>query len=283
MELRRNPRRPRFQRPKLADKLTFTAVLPNMTTLFALCLGLSSVRFAIQGNWQWAVAAIVFAAIFDAMDGRLARYLGSESRFGAELDSLSDFISFGASPAIILYIRSMQDWNGLGWVIVLCFAICSALRLARFNTISIEGSQEKWDDRFFMGIPAPMAACLSLMPTILYLKTGWDFFLSPIINAAFIITIALGMVSKIPTFSTKKIVIPRHALVPVLIVLALLVAVLFTDPWLVLSIIGFGYILTVPFSIRAYTQSPAAAADTAPAKPKATAKKTTRATRRKKS
>lgn len=238
----------------LSKKFSLTSFLPNITTLCALCIGLSSVRFALQQQWDWALAAILFAAIFDVMDGRLARYLGVSSRFGAELDSLSDFISFGASPTIILYLRSLQDWHGFGWFVGLCLSMCMALRLARFNTLSIEGSDEKWDESFFMGVPAPMAAFIALLPVVLQLRFTWEWLTHPIVTTLFVILASAGAVSRVPTFSTKKIYVSRQHVLPLVLSVALFIAALFADPWLVLSVIGLGYIGTIPFSIKQFSK-----------------------------
>ena len=239
----------------LSKKFSLTSFLPNITTLCALCIGLSSVRFALQQQWDWAIAAIIFAAIFDVMDGRLARYLGVTSRFGAELDSLSDFISFGASPTIILYLGSLQDWDGFGWFVGLCLSMCMALRLARFNTLSIEGTDEKWDESFFMGVPAPMAAFVALLPVVLQLRFDWEWLTHPIITTTFVLLASIGAVSRIPTFSTKKIYISRQHVLPLVLSVTLFIAALFADPWLVLSVIGMGYICTIPFSIKQFNKN----------------------------
>jgi CDP-diacylglycerol--serine O-phosphatidyltransferase len=188
------------------------------------------------------------------MDGRLARYLGVSSRFGAELDSLSDFISFGASPTIILYLHNLQQWNGFGWFIGLCLSMCMALRLARFNTLSIEGSKEKWDESFFMGVPSPMAALIALLPIVLQLRFDYTWLTHPIITTVFVLLAAAGAVSRVPTFSTKKIYISRQYVLPLVLSVALFIAALFADPWLVLSIIGIGYICTIPFSVKQFNK-----------------------------
>lgn len=240
-----------------SQKKTFslTSILPNVTTLCALGTGLTSVRFALQNQWEWAVASIIFAAIFDIMDGRLARYLNVSSRFGAELDSLSDFISFGTGPALILYLRSLHNWGDMGWVIGLSYTMCMALRLARFNTLSIEGNDKKWSPAFFMGFPAPMAAYLVLLPTVLYIRFGWDWLLSPALNSVIVLSVSAGAVSRIPTFSTKKIYIPRKYVLSVILVIALFIAALFADLWLVIAVIGIGYVCTVPLSIAQFKKN----------------------------
>ena len=162
----------KFERSKeRLQKLSFAHLLPNMATVIALCIGLSSIRFALLARYDYAIIAIIVAAFFDAMDGRLARLLGAASDFGAELDSLSDFISFGVAPAVVLYILTMNAWAGLGWTISLFFVVCCGLRLARFNTTLRASSIKEdpvWAKKFFIGVPAPAGAMIALFPLILY-------------------------------------------------------------------------------------------------------------------
>lgn len=238
------------------NKPTFASILPNMTTILALCTGLSAVRFALLGRWNMAVMAILIAAVLDGMDGRLARILNSTSRFGAELDSLSDFISFGVSPALVIYLRSLQEWQGLGWIIALYFSVCMALRLARFNTLSIEGSSAPtWTQYYFMGVPAPAGAILVLTPLMInfeFEERGWgSFFVSPGLNALVMFTIASLLISRVPTLSLKKVHIPQKFVLPLLIVVALLTGALYSEPWIILSGIAIFYLLSIPFTIKA--------------------------------
>ncbi|WP_084756316.1 CDP-alcohol phosphatidyltransferase family protein [Candidatus Paracaedibacter symbiosus] len=236
--------------------LNFASMLPNMTTVLALCTGLSSVRFALMGQWEFAIIAIFASAIMDTMDGRLARYLGSTSRFGAELDSLSDFICFGVSPTLIVYLRSLHEWNGLGWIITLYFSVCMALRLARFNTVSIEGDSDNWPETYFMGIPAPPGAIIVLMPLMIDIVLKNMSITSPV-TSPYVMTIMLLLVgtlciSKVPTFSHKTIKIAPKYVPYVLICVALLGGALFVEPWVTLSVISIAYLFTIPFSITKF-------------------------------
>lgn len=237
------------------NKPTFASILPNMTTILALCTGLSAVRFALLGRWNLAVMAILIAAVLDGMDGRLARMLNSTSRFGAELDSLSDFINFGVSPALVIYLRSLQDWNGLGWVITLYFSVCMALRLARFNTLSIEGTTPAWAQYFFMGVPAPAGAILALTPLMIHFvfeERGWgSFFISPSVTSIVMFVAASLLISRIPTLSLKKVHISHKWVLPLLVIVALLAGALFCEPWMTLSGISILYVLSIPFTIKA--------------------------------
>lgn len=229
---------------------TLASMLPNLTTVMALCVGLSSVRYALLKQWEMVVVAIIIAALLDAMDGRLARFLGSASRFGAELDSFSDFISFGVAPALIMYLISLHHLEKIGWGIVLFFSVCMALRLARFNTRSIEGASTS--QAFFTGVPAPAAALLAITPLIMYLEWHHDFFIHPLFVASFMIIVGFLMVSHVPTYSFKKVKIPHKWVRFTLLIAALLAGNLFNAPWLTLIILAFLYICTIPFSICAY-------------------------------
>lgn len=237
------------------SKPTFASFIPNMTTILALCTGLSAVRFALLGRWNLAVMAILIAAVLDAMDGRLARMLNSTSRFGAELDSLADFINFGVSPALVIYLRSLHEWNGIGWVITLYFAVCMALRLARFNTLSIEGTTPAWAQYFFMGVPAPAGAILALTPLMIdfvFEERGWGtFFISPPLTSIVVFISASLLISRIPTLSIKKVHVPHKWVLPLLVFVALLAGALFCEPWMTLSSISILYVLSIPFTIKA--------------------------------
>lgn len=232
---------------------TFASILPNLTTVGALCVGLSSFRFAYAGQWEWSITAILVAALLDAMDGRLARYLGSTSRFGAELDSLSDFVNFGVSPALMLYLFTMQNMGGLGWMICLFFAVCMLLRLARFNTLDIEGVvTSDWEKGFFTGVPAPAGAALALSPLMLYLGTSLDIFKSFLLNGVFLMIVGGLMISRIPTFSIKNIKISPKKVPLFMLIVTLVAAGIFSEPWVVLPMISVLYLITIPFSIRSH-------------------------------
>lgn len=237
--------------PERLGQISF--LLPNLATVMALCMGLSAVRFALMGRWEFAVGAIFVAAFLDSMDGRIARMLNSTSRFGAELDSLSDFINFGVSPALIIYFKSLYLWKGYGWMFVLFFTVCMALRLARFNTMDIEGTSPKWSANYFMGTPAPATAILALTPTMMSLKfLDWAFLESPMVNAFVILFAGSLAISRVPTFSFKKSKINPQYFVPFLIGGAMVLGVLFIEPWLTLSLISLLYVSLIPLSIQSY-------------------------------
>lgn len=239
-------------------------LLPNLITLLALCSGVTAIRLGIEGRFQLAVAAVMLAVVLDAVDGRLARLLKGTSRFGAELDSLADFINFGVAPAILLYIWSLNELRTAGWVIALVLAICCALRLARFNVALDEADRPKWTAAFFTGIPAPAGAGLALAPMYLgflgLIRDGHDvaFLIGP-----YVLGVALLMVSRIPTYSGKAMGsrIPREMVLPVLGLCAFAVIMLISYPWQFLTIAAIAYLALIPMSIRSYRRH--ASADTA--------------------
>jgi CDP-diacylglycerol--serine O-phosphatidyltransferase len=252
------------KRPRLAPRLpknfvkrslqgySLPAMLPNIATVLALCTGLSAVRFALLERWEWCVIAILMAGVLDTIDGRLARFFDSTSRFGAELDSLSDFISFGISPALVMYFFTLSRWDGFGWAFVLLFSVCMALRLARFNTHSIEGTTPAWSAAYSTGIPAPAAAALAISPLVMSMEWPYDFLKSPSFSGFILFAVALLMISQIPTFLLKTIHIPHKYVLPLMIIIAVSTAALFSKPWLTLTFVAIGYISTFPFSIAAY-------------------------------
>jgi len=228
-------------------------LIPNVLTLAALCSGLTGIRFALQGEMRLAVIAIIVAAIFDALDGRVARRLGVTSRFGAELDSLSDFLCFGVAPALVLYLASLTQAGALGWVVTLMFPICSALRLARFNTALVSDTPPPvWTGSYFTGVPAPAGALLALMPLMLSfeIEAAWPRH-ATVVGVVLVVVGGL-MVSRLPTFSFKKGRIPRHLVLPAMLAAALVMGVLASAPWIALSLIGFGYICLIPFSVMSH-------------------------------
>lgn len=245
------PRRRLIRPPKLPG-LSLNKLIPNILTVLALCAGLTSIRFALHGKWEHAVLSIVLAAILDGLDGRVARLLQGTSKFGAELDSLSDFVSFGVAPAMVLYFWTMQGAGGFGWALVLLFAVCCALRLARFNTMLGNADLPPYAYNFFTGIPAPAAAGVVLLPMVASFEFGESFFARPSVVSVFLLGVAFLMVSTIPTFSFKKVRIPNAWVLPVLLIVGLLAAFLVTEPWLTLVVLGFVYLGLIPVSIRAF-------------------------------
>jgi CDP-diacylglycerol--serine O-phosphatidyltransferase len=230
-------------------------MLPNIATVMALCVGLSSIRFGLQGRYHVAVVAVLVAAVLDAMDGRLARLLGASSDFGAELDSLSDFVSFGVAPSVLVYILSLHELAGLGWAGVLFFSVCMGLRLARFNTTNRatdKSTPPPWSKKYFIGVPAPAGALLALLPLMLQLATGVDFMISPFICLTFLIVTGFLMVSRLPTYSFKTFQVPSRLVLPTLLIVGLMVAFLLSDPWLTMSIIMILYLFSIPHSYSTF-------------------------------
>ena len=228
-------------------------LIPNILTLAALCSGLTAIRFALQGEMRLAVIAIIVASIFDALDGRVARRLGVASRFGAELDSLSDFLCFGVAPALVLYLASLRDGGALGWVVTLMFPICSALRLARFNTaLGSDTPPPAWTGSFFTGVPAPAGALLALIPLMVSFEIEAAWPRHGLVVGTVLVAVGGLMVSRLPTYSFKKGRVPRHLVLPSLLGAALVMGVLASAPWIALSMIGLVYVALIPFSYMAY-------------------------------
>jgi CDP-diacylglycerol---serine O-phosphatidyltransferase len=228
-------------------------LIPNVLTLAALCSGLTAIRFALQGEFRLAVIAVIVAAIFDALDGRVARRLGVTSRFGAELDSLSDFLCFGVAPALVLYLASLKDGGALGWVATLMFPICSALRLARFNTgLLADTPPPVWTGSYFTGVPAPAGALLALIPLVVSFEAEAAWPRHPLVVGATLVVVGGLMVSRLPTFSFKKGRVPRHLVLPSLLGAALVMGVIASSPWIGLSLLGLVYLCLIPFSWFAY-------------------------------
>jgi CDP-diacylglycerol--serine O-phosphatidyltransferase len=229
----------------------------------ALCAGLSGIRFAMDGRWEWAATAIVVAAILDGLDGRMARLLNGTSKFGAELDSLSDFVAFGVAPAIIVYMWVLNAWGAFGWTICLAYAVCMALRLARFNTMLSDPNPPKWQGHFFVGVPAPAGAGLALLPLMMHFQAGGGWFDKPFVGALTMILVAFLMVSRIPTFSAKKIHVPRGWMVPALVAVGLVFAGLINAPWATLVLLGLAYLAAIPVAVAAQRRMKAAEAEPA--------------------
>ncbi len=244
--------RTRPHRPPRIRGLLLNRLLPNILTVLALCAGLSAIRFAIQERWEAAVIAIVIAAVLDALDGRLARLLKVSSEFGAQLDSLSDFVSFGVAPATVLYLWVMQSADRFGWMAVLTFSVCAALRLARFNTSLGSAEKPPWAFNYFTGVPMPGAAGLVLLPPMLSFQLDDAVTFHPVVVALWTIAVAMLMVSRLPTFSFKGTRVPYPYIIPVLVGVGLLAASLVSQPWLTLTLIGSAYLVSIPFSVSRY-------------------------------
>ena len=235
-----------------ARLLPMRAFVPNAVTVLALCFGLTGARFAIIGNWEKAVAAIIIAGVLDGIDGRIARLLKGSSRFGAELDSLSDVIAFGVAPAIIIYQWSLHDLGGVGWVVSLALAVCCALRLARFNAQLDMENQPHKQAGFLTGVPSPVGAGLSLSPIFLDKWLETEIFSEPLVAGSIVAVTAFLMVSNLPTFSWKSVKLRRSMRLPVLLLVGLFAASLYTAPWGTLSLLSIGYAITILFSVRSY-------------------------------
>jgi CDP-diacylglycerol--serine O-phosphatidyltransferase len=232
----------------------FTAVLPNLVTLLGLCAGLTAVRMAVQFRFDLAIAFIILAIILDGIDGRLARYFRATSRFGEELDSLADFVNFGVAPALFVFVWKLDDLSSFGWICTLVFAICTGLRLARFNAaLASDEPRPDWSPDFFVGTPAPAGAGLVLLPYFLQRIGAPDGLIAPLIVALYTVLVALLMVSRIPTLSGKRFGrrIPRDKVLPVLVVAVLLVALLLSYPFSFLAVTGLAYLAHIPFAWRA--------------------------------
>lgn len=241
-------RRPGRPHPRLKG-LSINHLLPNVLTVLALCSGLTAIRFAMQGRWEPAVIAIVIAAILDALDGRIARLLNGQSKFGAELDSLSDAISFGVAPAFMMYLWGLNGAGSLGWIAAMAYAVCCALRLARFNSRLGVVDLPPWAYNYFTGVPAPAGAGLVLLPMILGFEIGPQYPGHPAVIVPWTLLIGGLMVSTLPTFSFKGARVPAHWVVPALAGVGLLAAMMVSQPWWTLSIVGIVYMVTLPFSI----------------------------------
>lgn len=249
-----DPLSTRTPRRRPLKGLSFNRIVPNILTLLALSAGMTAIKFGFQDRWEAAAAAIAAAAILDALDGRVARLLKGSSKFGAELDSLSDFISFGVAPAIMLYLWALQGAGRFAWILSLLFASCMALRLARFNTLLDDPDAPAWKANFFTGVPAPAGAGLALLPMIVSFQTGDEIARSPELTAVTMIIVATLLVSRVPTLSFKRLKVSRNWFMPTMVLLVLLVAGVFTVPWFSLTAILVLYLLSFPFALQRHAK-----------------------------
>ena len=249
---------PRGRRARLSQRpmrgLPLRAVAPNAVTALALCSGLSGVRFAIGGDWQAAAGMIILAGLLDGIDGRIARLLHGESRFGAELDSLSDATSFGVAPALILYLWSLRAVPRFGWICALVLAVFCALRLARFNARIDERHQPHKSAGFLTGIPAPAGAGLAMLPLFLWLCTDEPVFASPWLVGPWVLFAAVMMVSSVATYSWTSFRLRPSVRFEAIALVVLIGAGLVSAPWHTLSVLVIGYLATLPFSIASYAR-----------------------------
>ena len=236
---------------KLIAKKNPKSLLPNALTIFGVCLGLSSIKFALDANYGMAIIAIGFAAILDTLDGRVARLIKGTSKIGKELDSLTDVISFGVAPGFIMYFWALNEIGKFGWMFVLIYTVCCALRLARFNLTAIE-EDETWKINFFEGVPSPAAAGLVLLPLILSLSGLIQFENYAVLSSIAILITSVLMVSKIPTYSLKRILIPRHLTIFLLLGIGIYVSLLIFYTFETLFFSGLVYIILIPISYFHY-------------------------------
>ena len=235
----------------IADKKNARVILPNMLTLIGVCIGLTSIRFALDEKFEFAIIAIIFAALIDGLDGRIARLIKGTSKVGKELDSLTDMISFGVAPAFIMYFWKLNTLGRFGWLVCLIYVICVALRLARFNVNS--NQDPSWKDNFFEGVPSPAGGILVLTPLIIsltdfnYIQLNYD-----VIVPAFFILTSLLLISKFPSYSFKKIVIQRKATIFLLFGIVLFFGLLLIYPFNVIALSAVIYLLMLPISFFHY-------------------------------
>lgn len=236
-----------------ARGLTLRAMLPNAITAAALCAGLTGIRFAIEGEWAFAVLAVVLAGMLDGIDGRIARLLNAQSRFGAELDSLADSISFGVAPAIILYLWALQDLDRIGWFAALAFAICCALRLARFNARIDVDDQPHKSAGFLTGVPAPVGAGFAFTPVYLWFATGRDEFREPLALALWLSVIAALLISNMATLSWASIRPRKGVRLGLILFASLAFAAILLEPWWSLTAVSVFYLLMMPYGLIKYS------------------------------
>lgn len=231
-------------------------IIPNLITLSSMVCGLTAMQMAISAKWESAVLLILAATVLDTMDGAIARLLKATSKFGAELDSLADFLSFGVAPATIMYLWILNDAGKLGWIAALVFAMASALRLARFNAKSEEQEEKpEWGKYFFEGVPAPAGSGIALLPLIVYLQLDTDlsdYNIGTPLIAIWMMIVAGLMVSRLPTFSSKQVRLPSFGLMPTLAILGLFIAVLVNAPWITLTACAIIYTALIPVANRVY-------------------------------
>ncbi|KQM79288.1 CDP-diacylglycerol O-phosphatidyltransferase [Sphingomonas sp. Leaf22] len=241
-----------MRRPLPVRGIPLRALAPNAVTALALCSGLTGIRFAIGGEWERAVLMVLLAGVLDGIDGRVARMLRGESRFGAELDSLSDAISFGVSPALIMYLWALLNEPRVGWIVSLIYAVFTALRLARFNARIDVAEQPHKSAGFLTGIPAPAGAGLAMLPLYAWIWSGEEIFRSPWIVAPWVAFVAFLMVSSLATFSWSSLKLRRHIRFEAIVGLVVVAAALVSAPWQTLTVVCVAYLATLPLSIRSY-------------------------------
>ncbi len=248
--------------PSRRKGLPLRAIAPNAITALALCFGLTGIRYAISAigpaagpaDWEKAIGSIVIAGLLDGIDGRVARIMKGETRFGAELDSLSDCVAFGVSPALIVYLWSLQTLPPFGWLCALAFAVCGALRLARFNAqIDLKDAPHK-SANFLTGVPAPAGAGIAFVPLYLWIISGNEMFRDPRFVAPWIAFVGFLMISNVATFSWTRVRLKSTIRLEAILLAALVGTALFAEPWWTLAVVSIGYVCTIPFSILSYAR-----------------------------
>ncbi len=238
------------------NTLPIYRLFPSIITIIALCAGLTSIRYAFDYKWEHSMSLLIVAAFLDVMDGRVARYLEVTSDFGAQIDSLADFLNFGIAPAITLYLWTLHTipTKGIGWGFVLVFVVCCAIRLARFNAmLHTAKERQPWQESFFVGIPSTIGGIMVTLPLMMSIELPEIPFMEyPKLIGCYMIAIAFAMASRIPTFSIKKIAISQDKVALVLALSGLLIAALIIKPWITMSAISVLYILSIPISIKVY-------------------------------
>lgn len=234
--------------------LPISRLFPNVITIMAICFGFTSISYGIKQEWDVAAVFIIIAGFLDVVDGRLARYLKASSNFGAQLDSLADFINFGIAPALITYLWCLHEVKikGLGWALALSYVICTAIRLARFNSDLVELDKPDWKEGFFTGIPSPAGAYLVVMPMMLSFEFDIIDYINPIAMGVYILAIGIMMASIVPTFATKKLIIKKEYISLILVSIGGLIGLIIVKPWIILPALGIAYLCSIPFSIRSF-------------------------------
>jgi CDP-diacylglycerol--serine O-phosphatidyltransferase len=231
-------------------RFTIRRLIPNMVTIIAICFGLTSLRYAVEGQLEIAVALVVIAGLLDMIDGRIARFLKVSSNFGAQLDSLADFINFGVAPAIILYIWRLKEIpiQGFGWSLVLFYSICAVVRLARFNTENEDETKRDFNKLYFTGVPTPMGAYIAGIPMMLGFNSYIHIETNYIVASFFVVLASILMISKLPTIAAKKYSVNHNNVNVFMVIFAFIVTLLIMQPWFTLPLIGLLYLISIPYT-----------------------------------
>lgn len=246
----------RRQKRRRFRRVPIRVLVPNVVTLLALCSGITAIRFAVDGRFEWAVACILIATVLDGLDGHIARFLKGTSRFGAELDSLADFVNFGVAPAVVLYLWGLQEFRALGWIVALGLALCMALRLARFNVALDDPDRPTWMVNYFTGTPAPAGAMLAMLPIYIDFLSNLGGLTLAAAALFYTPVVAFLTISTIPSFSGKLIgqKVRREMVLPILILAVMFTALLLSYPWTVLTLVSLTYLALIPLSVQRYNR-----------------------------